>query len=70
MGSIMFRFKRQLLVAVQNAKIAFSIYMTIMGPAILHRKASLAAVRKNMNLNQFIQKAIEDELNKEDTSAH
>ncbi len=39
-------------------------------PAVLHRKASLAAVRQNMNLNQFIQKAIEDELKNEDTSVH
>jgi len=37
-------------------------------PSILHRKASLVAVKKNMNLNQFVQKAIEDELKKEDPS--
>lgn len=31
--------------------------------SVLHRKAAMKAVKQNINLNQFIQKAIENELN-------
>jgi len=32
----------------------------------LHREASMTAVKRNLNLNQFIQKAIEHELKREE----